>query len=96
METARAPGKGPGGGVMALDVVRWLGGRWLPDTKNQLPPNASHQVGVGAFVLNDKDEVLVVREKNGEGLGRSAEASADGFLEFPEQAFRPWPPGWAG
>lgn len=33
---------------------------------NQLPPNASHQVGVGALVLNEKGEVLVVREKHGE------------------------------
>eukprot|EP00798_Chlamydomonas_sp_ICE-L_P004891 gene4891-34657_t len=38
---------------------------WLPDTPNTLPPNASHQVGVGAFILNEKREVLVVQEKNG-------------------------------
>ncbi|CAM9480494.1 unnamed protein product, partial [Hapterophycus canaliculatus] len=38
---------------------------WLPPTENQLPGNASHQVGVGALVLNDEGEVLVVREKNG-------------------------------
>jgi hypothetical protein len=30
---------------------------WLPDRPSTLPPNASHQVGVGAFVLNDKNEV---------------------------------------
>lgn len=30
---------------------------WLPDGPCTLPPNASHQVGVGAFVLNDKNEV---------------------------------------
>lgn len=35
--------------------------RWLPDTENKLPPNASHQVGVGAFVLNERREVLVVQ-----------------------------------
>lgn len=34
---------------------------WLPDTENKLPPNASHQVGVGAFVLNERREVLVVQ-----------------------------------
>ncbi|KAL8160820.1 hypothetical protein V2J09_012309 [Rumex salicifolius] len=39
--------------------------RWLPETENILPPNASHRVGVGAFVLNEKNEVLVVQEKNG-------------------------------
>jgi hypothetical protein len=30
---------------------------WLPDTPSTLPANASHQVGIGAFVLNDKQEV---------------------------------------
>ncbi|GAX76310.1 hypothetical protein CEUSTIGMA_g3756.t1 [Chlamydomonas eustigma] len=39
---------------------------WLPvDAPNTLPPNASHQVGVGALVLNEKGEMLVVQEKNG-------------------------------
>ncbi|CAM9529526.1 unnamed protein product [Discosporangium mesarthrocarpum] len=33
-----------------------------------MPPNASHQVGVGGFVLNDAGEVLVVREKHGESV----------------------------
>lgn len=32
---------------------------WLPDGPCTLPPNASHQVGVGAFVLNDKNEVSI-------------------------------------
>lgn len=31
--------------------------KWLPDTPSTLPPNASHQVGVGAFVLNEQREV---------------------------------------
>lgn len=35
--------------------------RWLPPTENKLPPNASHQVGVGAFVMNERREVLVVQ-----------------------------------
>ncbi|CAN0333965.1 unnamed protein product, partial [Ectocarpus sp. 4 AP-2014] len=39
--------------------------RWLPSTASQLPANASHQVGVGALVLNEDGDVLVVREKNG-------------------------------
>ncbi|XP_042038434.1 nudix hydrolase 2-like [Salvia splendens] len=30
-----------------------------------LPENASHRVGIGAFVLNEKNEVLVVQEKSG-------------------------------
>lgn len=31
--------------------------RWLPETPDTIPANASHRVGVGAFVLNDKREV---------------------------------------
>lgn len=39
--------------------------QWLPSNENRLPPSASHQVGVGAFVLNEHSEVLVVQEKHG-------------------------------
>lgn len=39
--------------------------RWIPKTTNTLPANASHRVGIGAFVMNDKREVLVVQEKSG-------------------------------
>ncbi|PKI76857.1 hypothetical protein CRG98_002843 [Punica granatum] len=38
---------------------------WLPRTTDTLPANASHRVGIGAFVMNDKKEVLVVQEKYG-------------------------------
>lgn len=30
---------------------------WLPSEPNTLPANASHRVGIGAFVLNEKNEV---------------------------------------
>ncbi|XVE57597.1 hypothetical protein DITRI_Ditri04bG0103000 [Diplodiscus trichospermus] len=36
---------------------------WLPEGPCLLPDNASHQVGVGGFVINDKNEVLVVQER---------------------------------
>ena len=40
--------------------------QWLPEhEKNLLPANASHQVGIGAFVRNDKGEVLMVQERRG-------------------------------
>ena len=39
--------------------------QWLPACENRLPASASHQVGVGAFVLNEHREVLVVQEKHG-------------------------------
>ncbi|KAK3039808.1 hypothetical protein RJ639_027121, partial [Escallonia herrerae] len=38
---------------------------WIPETANTLPANASHRVGIGAFVMNEKREVLVVQEKSG-------------------------------
>ena len=37
---------------------------WIPNGPCMLPANASHQVGVGGFVINDKNEVLVVQEKH--------------------------------
>ena len=30
---------------------------WIPESPSTLPPNASHQVGAGAIVINDKNEV---------------------------------------
>ncbi|KAJ1703665.1 hypothetical protein LUZ63_003444 [Rhynchospora breviuscula] len=44
---------------------------WIPDTKHTLPLNASHRVSVGAFVINDNREVLVVQERVGKlrGIG---------------------------
>ncbi|KAF5769385.1 putative hydrolase [Helianthus annuus] len=37
---------------------------WIPNEPCMFPANASHQVGVGGFVINDKNEVLVVQEKH--------------------------------
>ncbi|KAK4491887.1 hypothetical protein RD792_002668, partial [Penstemon davidsonii] len=42
---------------------------WLPSTANTLPANATHRVGIGAFVVNEKNEVLVVQEKSGKFRG---------------------------
>ncbi|KAF3451888.1 hypothetical protein FNV43_RR07984 [Rhamnella rubrinervis] len=38
---------------------------WIPDSLNTLPKNATHRVCIGAFVMNEKREVLVVKEKSG-------------------------------
>ncbi|XP_030930478.1 nudix hydrolase 10-like [Quercus lobata] len=45
--------------------------RWIPETTDTIPANASHRVGIGAIVLNDKRELLVVQEKSGKlkGMG---------------------------
>ncbi|KAG8365333.1 hypothetical protein BUALT_Bualt18G0093800 [Buddleja alternifolia] len=50
--------------------------QWLPSTANTLPVNATHRVGIGAFVLNEKNEVLVVQEKSGATRGT-------GLWKFP-------------
>ncbi|KAK4353731.1 hypothetical protein RND71_025925 [Anisodus tanguticus] len=42
---------------------------WLPGTTNTIPANATHRVGIGGFVMNEKNEVLVVQEKSGRFRG---------------------------
>ncbi|KAK4752654.1 hypothetical protein SAY87_021452 [Trapa incisa] len=44
---------------------------WIPKVPCTLPPNASHQVGVGAVVVNDRRKILVVQENSGclRGMG---------------------------
>ncbi|KAL5771097.1 hypothetical protein ACOSP7_015251 [Xanthoceras sorbifolium] len=48
---------------------------WIPDEPCLLPGSPSHQIGVGGFVINDKREVLVVREK--------CPCSCSGVWKFP-------------
>ncbi|CAN4105976.1 unnamed protein product [Withania somnifera] len=42
---------------------------WLPGTANTIPANATHRVGIGAFVVNERNEVLVVQENSGRFRG---------------------------
>ncbi|XP_010538454.1 PREDICTED: nudix hydrolase 2 [Tarenaya hassleriana] len=49
---------------------------WIAKGENALPANASHRVGIGAFVMNNNREVLVVQEKTGRFCGQ-------GFWKFP-------------
>ncbi|KAI4321720.1 hypothetical protein MLD38_035068 [Melastoma candidum] len=42
---------------------------WIPMTPSTLPGNATHRVTIGAIVLNDRREVLVVQEKKGKFRG---------------------------
>lgn len=51
--------------------------KWLPEhLADTLPPNASHQVGVGAIVVNSRQQMLVVQEANGPLRG-------EGFWKMP-------------
>ncbi|KAG7022790.1 Nudix hydrolase 2 [Cucurbita argyrosperma subsp. argyrosperma] len=43
--------------------------RWISETTNSIPANASHRVGIGAFVMNSNREVLVVQEISGKFKG---------------------------
>jgi hypothetical protein len=54
---------------------------WLPATTHTLPVNATHRVGVGAFVMNDKREVLAVQEKSGVLLGLGVWKFPNGDVE---------------
>jgi len=51
--------------------------KWLPSGENKLPSYASTQVGVGGFTLNERGEVLLVRERV------SPLAAAQGMWKLP-------------
>ena len=59
---------------------------------SKLPSYASHQVGVGAFVLNSKNEVLVVQEASGplkgKGVWKMPTGLADAGEDVSEAAAR--------
>ncbi|KAJ8760194.1 hypothetical protein K2173_011050 [Erythroxylum novogranatense] len=50
--------------------------KWISEDAHTLPANASHRVAIGAFVMNEKREVLVVQEKKGILRGK-------GIWKFP-------------
>jgi len=59
---------------------------WLPkDQPNTLPPNASHQVGVGGVVTNGRGELLVVQEKHGPLRGKGIWKIPTGLAEPGEE-----------
>ncbi|KAJ0988240.1 hypothetical protein J5N97_006596 [Dioscorea zingiberensis] len=57
---------------------------WIPTSEHTLPINATHRVGVGAFVMNEKREVLVVQEKCGILRGSGIWKFPTGVLEQGE------------
>ncbi|KAJ0961876.1 hypothetical protein J5N97_029704 [Dioscorea zingiberensis] len=60
---------------------------WIPDGPCMLPANASHQVGVGGFVINDKNEVLVVQEKYCSSASEGVWKLPTGFILESEEIF---------
>eukprot|EP00195_Chlamydomonas_chlamydogama_P001934 CAMPEP_0202918368 /NCGR_PEP_ID=MMETSP1392-20130828/73261_1 /ASSEMBLY_ACC=CAM_ASM_000868 /TAXON_ID=225041 /ORGANISM="Chlamydomonas chlamydogama, Strain SAG 11-48b" /LENGTH=292 /DNA_ID=CAMNT_0049611405 /DNA_START=237 /DNA_END=1115 /DNA_ORIENTATION=- len=57
---------------------------WLPDTPSTLPPNASHQVGVGALVINSRGQMLAVQERSGPLRGRKIWKMPTGLVHAGE------------
>ena len=49
--------------------------RWLPKTPSTLPESILYNVGVGAFIVNSKDEMLLVKEASGVTKGLVSFAS---------------------
>uniref|UniRef100_A0A6B2LEJ9 Nudix hydrolase domain-containing protein n=1 Tax=Arcella intermedia TaxID=1963864 RepID=A0A6B2LEJ9_9EUKA len=47
------------------DERRIVLNKWLPKGPSSLPRGPSHLVGVGGFVVNEKNQLLVVKEKHG-------------------------------
>ncbi|XP_062219817.1 nudix hydrolase 8-like [Phragmites australis] len=60
---------------------------WIPDEPCLLPANASHQVGVGGFVINDQMEVLVVQEKYSASALVGVWKLPTGFIHASEEIF---------
>ena len=58
---------------------------WLPGGEDRLPPNASTQCGIGAFVLNDKREILVVQEASGPLRGAGVWKMPTGLVQVGER-----------
>ncbi|KAK9786174.1 hypothetical protein WJX73_000075 [Symbiochloris irregularis] len=57
---------------------------WLADTESTLPANPSHQVGIGAFCMNEHREVLVVQEAHGPLRGKGVWKMPTGLVNAGE------------
>lgn len=60
---------------------------WIPETVNTIPANATHRVGIGAIVLNDKRELLVVQEKSGKFRKSGVWKIPTGVVDEGEEIF---------
>ncbi|KAK1272784.1 Nudix hydrolase 8 [Acorus gramineus] len=60
---------------------------WIPNGPCLLPANASHSVGVGGFVINNKNEVLVVQEKHHSPAFAGVWKLPTGFINESEEIY---------
>ncbi|KAL5815131.1 hypothetical protein ACOSQ3_025925 [Xanthoceras sorbifolium] len=61
---------------------------WIPDGPCMLPGNATHQIGVGGFVINDNNEVLVVQERYCNPSSAGLWKLPTGFILESEEIFK--------
>ncbi|XP_059638275.1 nudix hydrolase 8-like [Cornus florida] len=59
---------------------------WIPNDSCMLPDGPSHQIGIAGFVINDKEEVLVVKE-NCPCYGSGVWKLPTGYINKSEEIF---------
>uniref|UniRef100_A0A7S3VTM7 Nudix hydrolase domain-containing protein n=1 Tax=Dunaliella tertiolecta TaxID=3047 RepID=A0A7S3VTM7_DUNTE len=57
---------------------------WVGSGVSTIPPNASHQVGIGACVINEHRQILMVQEKNGPLKGKGVWKIPTGLVDAGE------------
>ncbi|KAL6313862.1 hypothetical protein AAG906_010281 [Vitis piasezkii] len=67
-----------------LMLVHWIS----ESTTSTIPANATHRVGIGAIVMNDKRELLVVQEKSGKLKGTGIWKIPTGVVDAGEDIFK--------
>ncbi|KAL0443278.1 UNVERIFIED_CONTAM: Nudix hydrolase 10 [Sesamum latifolium] len=60
---------------------------WIPETLSTIPANATHRLRIGAIIMDDKRELLVVQEKLGRLRGTGIWKIPTGILEEGEDIF---------
>ncbi|KAF5461196.1 hypothetical protein F2P56_021014 [Juglans regia] len=60
---------------------------WIPETTCTIPAKASNRAVIGAIVLNDKRELLVVQEKSGKFQGMGVWKIPTGVVDEGENVF---------
>jgi 8-oxo-dGTP pyrophosphatase MutT (NUDIX family) len=60
---------------------------WIPITCSTIPSNATHRVSVGAILLNEKREMLVVQEKSGRFRGSGVWKIPTGVVDEGEDFY---------
>ncbi|KAJ9672405.1 hypothetical protein PVL29_025859 [Vitis rotundifolia] len=62
--------------------------QWISEPPSTIPANATHRVVIGAIVMNDKRELLVVQEKSGKLKGTGIWKIPTGQVDPGEDIFK--------